>query len=772
MSCFAARGHRSVAGGVVSVAVLVAIAGSAFAQNAPAALAQPTAHRFRSVALEDVPTFVAPAMNPDTIADIEREDRTTGVAPRYAITNEVLITPDTHGVWEQVTDKLVMWRLRVTAENALSLNFGFTRYSMPEGGRLYIYETDVEQAVRPFTSADNADHGELWTPPSVGNDVIIEVTLPADVAHLLDLELGWVNTGFRGFLDIARQADKAGACNVDVVCPDGNGWEDEINSVAVISTGGGTFCTGFAVNNTAQDGRPLFMTAAHCGIGAGNAPSLVAFWNFQSPVCGRQSGGTLNQFSTGSTFRAGSTASDFTIVEFSQPFNPDFGVTFAGWDATGAEATTAVAIHHPNTDEKSISFEFQPTTTTSYLSNTVPGDGSHVRIIDWDTGTTEPGSSGSPVFDQNHRVIGQLHGGFAACGNNDSDWYGRISRSWNGGGTNASSLRPWLDPTNSGALTIDTLSNLPGRIGVTGDALAASGPIGGPFAPASITYTVRNTFDIPMPYTVTADVPWLNITNGSGTLAPDATANVTVAIDQADAAAFPAGIIEGAVAFTNLIDGNGNTTRDVTIEVGKICFASTAPLNLPDSAATSQTFTVDADFTIASLNIEMDITHSWAGDLIASVTHVDTGTTVVLWDRPGVPASTTGTSADLTGGYVFTDTATTAWENLTSFPAGEYRPVGSLASFNGQSVAGTWRLNVSDNAGADVGTVARWAVCIVAEDTACPADFNADTTPGDIFDLFDFLAALDGGLDFNGDTSPADIFDLFDFLAVLDAGCP
>ncbi len=55
---------------------------------------------------------------------------------------------------------------------------------------------------------------------------------------------------------------------------------------------------------------------------------------------------------------------------------------------------------------------------------------------------------------------------------------------------------------------------------------------------------------------------------------------------------------------------------------------------------------------------------------------------------------------------------------------------------------------------------------------ACPADFNGDTTPGDIFDLFDFLAALDGGLDFNGDTSPADIFDLFDFLAVLDQGCP
>ncbi len=59
-----------------------------------------------------------------------------------------------------------------------------------------------------------------------------------------------------------------------------------------------------------------------------------------------------------------------------------------------------------------------------------------------------------------------------------------------------------------------------------------------------------------------------------------------------------------------------------------------------------------------------------------------------------------------------------------------------------------------------------------AGDPPCPADFNGDTTPGDIFDLFDFLAALDSGLDFNADTATSDIFDLFDFLSVLDQGCP
>jgi len=132
-------------------------------------------------------------------------------------------------------------------------------------------------------------------------------------------------------------------------------------------------------------------------------------------------------------------------------------VGFACGDATGADASRAIAIHHPNTDEKRISFENQPTTTTSYLSNPVPGDGTHVRITDWDLGTTEPGSSGSPLFNQDHRIIGQLHGGFASCSSQTSDWYGKFSVSWNAGSTAATRLKDWLDPDNTGTLQLDTL---------------------------------------------------------------------------------------------------------------------------------------------------------------------------------------------------------------------------------------------------------------------------------------------------------------------------
>lgn len=73
----------------------------------------------------------------------------------------------------------------------------------------------------------------------------------------------------------------------------------------------------------------------------------------------------------------------------------------------------------------------------------------------WDIGTTEPGSSGSPLFNQDNRVIGQLHGGDAACDNDESDWYGAFYASWTGGDKSSSRLLDWLDPGNTGQLFID-----------------------------------------------------------------------------------------------------------------------------------------------------------------------------------------------------------------------------------------------------------------------------------------------------------------------------
>jgi len=71
-----------------------------------------------------------------------------------------------------------------------------------------------------------------------------------------------------------------------------------------------------------------------------------------------------------------------------------------------------------------------PAVVTSYSDF---DDNAFWNILQWDVGTTEAGSSGAPLFDQDHQVIGILSGGDAHCGNSVN----------------------WLDPGNTGATYVN-----------------------------------------------------------------------------------------------------------------------------------------------------------------------------------------------------------------------------------------------------------------------------------------------------------------------------
>ena len=499
-------------------------------------------------------------------------------APRFAVPHPVLITPMMHGTWDELDQGRMMWRLRINAPEAANINLGFTEYFLPEEAELRIYSGyDENLAIRPFTAADNEDHGELWTPALGTSELVVELTIAQKAIGSLQLKLGQIGYGYRGFSmpKAASKGARSGSCNVDVVCPEGNNWSNEIPSVAAISTGGSLFCTGFLVNNTSNDGTPFFMTANHCLSSPSSAPSLVVYWNYENSTCrpvgssGGPGDGTLNDFNTGSTFRSTYSASDFTLMELDDDPTP-FDVTFSGWDATGVDATSAVAIHHPDVEEKRISFEYQPTATSSYIGTSVPGDGTHVWVDDWDLGTTEPGSSGSPLYDQNHRVIGQLHGGYAACGNDDSDWYGKFSVSWTGGGSSSNRLSDWLDPTGSGALTVDTLG---AGMSVTPGSTLHEGPIGGPFTNPTTVHTMSNNTGADINYSVSlAGTVGLLLNGGTspvtGTLFNGGTASVTITLGTAFNA-LPAGIYQEEVFFT---DVGASTTKTVLhkAEIGRV----------------------------------------------------------------------------------------------------------------------------------------------------------------------------------------------------------
>ncbi|HNT76462.1 MAG TPA: carboxypeptidase-like regulatory domain-containing protein, partial [Anaerolineae bacterium] len=386
---------------------------------------------------------------------------------RFAVAFPVAISPATHGTWETLADGKRQWRLRLVAPEAESLNLGFSRYVMPAGGELWITGLESTDSFGPFTAADNDAHKQLWTPLVRGAELVIIVKLPAEAASALELELAVVN---HGYLDPFNPVHiLSGSCNVDVACgtedgyPEIDAWREQIRSVGAYSVNGVDTCSGALINNTAQDLTPYFLTADHCSVSSSNAASVVVYWNYENSYCrapgsgssGNPGDGSRAQFNSGAIFRADYVASDFTLLELDDPIDPAFNLHWAGWDRRDAATTSAVAIHHPGVEEKRISFENNATSITSYYGTPVPGNSTHIRVTDWDLGTTEGGSSGSPLFTPEHRIFGQLHGGDAACGNNSSDWYGRFFTSWTGGGTNATRLSNWLDPLGTGAVTLD-----------------------------------------------------------------------------------------------------------------------------------------------------------------------------------------------------------------------------------------------------------------------------------------------------------------------------
>jgi len=106
---------------------------------------------------------------------------------------------------------------------------------------------------------------------------------------------------------------------------------------------------------------------------------------------------------------------------------------------------------------------------------------------------------------------------------------------------------------------------------------------------------------------------------------------------------------------------------------------STSSVEIPDNLRTGATSVIDVPdaLTARSLSIELDVTHTYVGDLRIELSHG--GTTATVWNRTG-------------GG---TD---------------DIHQTIALPTFAGASTSGAWTLTVADMAAQDVGTVNRWAL--------------------------------------------------------------
>ena len=616
--------------------------------------------------LSEVAQLVMPPLDNKALLEAEMAAREPGRAPHFAETMEVFVTPNTHGNWEELENGNMVWRLRILSTNAKSLNLGFTKYFMPAGGTLVLYSTDMERVMGPFTPSDNEEHEQLWTPILNGDHLVVEVQVPAEAKDDLQLELKSVNHDYLGFGN--PSALLSGSCNLDVICGEADGWgivddyRDIIQSVAVIGQNGGTFCTGFLVNSVREDCAPLFMTANHCSVNNANqAATLVAYWNFQNSTCrepgsgasGGNGDGSLADFNTGAIHLASYEPSDFTIVQFDDPISETANAFYAGWDATDAVPQSAIAIHHPSTDEKRISFENDPTFTGSYLAETPEANGDHITVEDWDIGTTEGGSSGSPLFNSDKRVVGQLHGGFASCNSQTLDSYGWFFTSWEGGGTPDTRLKDWLDPDNTGTLVMDGRGEMQCNFFV--DATPAIQDL---CSPTELTYEVEvsATFETEVTLDITNLPEGATGTFSVNPVVPGGTSTLTVV--------GLTGIAPGNYTM-NLsgTDGTEMTTSNLVINVTDAA-PNAATLSIPANTATDVVPAPSFAWTVADANLhEMQLaTDAAFTDVIAN----PTGLSAPEYSTSGLETTTTYywrvRSTNICG--------TGAWSEIYSFTTG------------------------------------------------------------------------------------------------------
>ena len=352
----------------------------------------------------------------------------------------------------------------IVSEGAAGVRVQFKDMALPPGARVFVYsQANPSEYYGPFDGRDASEDGTFWTPAMQGDTAVIEYFIPAgsdttkspfsvsSIAHI--------------YKDTSVVEAPAGSCELEVTAD----WQNVAKSVGRIDFVTGGFvasCTGTLLNNAANDQKPYFLTAHHCISSQSEAQSATVYWNYNTgdfPVGVPQTNGA-NLLVTGST-------SDFALL-FLTGTVPG-GLFYSGWSASAFNGTaTATGIHHPAASHKRISFG---TAKQPLAGNCPPGQ--QCLRVDWTSGVTEGGSSGSGIWTGNPsdpggpKLIGNLIGGLSACNASPSnmwDVYGRFSVTY-------PSIASFLENTTCVTSLSSTFQNFTGAAGTGSFNVTASG---------------------------------------------------------------------------------------------------------------------------------------------------------------------------------------------------------------------------------------------------------------------------------------------------------
>jgi lysyl endopeptidase len=365
---------------------------------------------------------------------------------------QVNYTTENSGQWKQFSDRYNTWILKIRIKDVAGIALVVSQLKLDNDAKLFV--CNAEEVKGPFHKGNIPTSGILAVEYIRGTDLLIELDVPIHKrSSFLNLSAisFTINESLVEQSSMSSQNKRSENC---YTCITGKRWEQPKNAVVKIVTfreSEAIMCTGTLVNNTALDAKPYILTAQHCITDQADADNSIFLFGDNDLNCDGSIFSQRSAFS-GAMLKATSFENDFSLVELHERVSLGSRPWFAGWDLSDNNVAEVSCIHHPLGGSKKISLQHQRLEVSDFLEEGKPLRAPHSfwHVQKWDTGTTEGGSSGAPLFNRDQKMIGTLSGGASVCGSPYNDYFEMLSVSWDHASDAAHQLKHWLDPISSG----------------------------------------------------------------------------------------------------------------------------------------------------------------------------------------------------------------------------------------------------------------------------------------------------------------------------------
>ncbi len=363
-----------------------------------------------------------------------------------------------------------VWTAALESETASGLRVHFTNLNLPENAALYVYNMHGE-AFGPYTGKGPDNDGDFWSHTVTGSVAFVQLRFygPVSPAALQTTRFAIQDVGYLGekfllaFLqkgaklpenaDLTEEHCTYNAwCVEDAMCYDSGTWgaiEDARMSVAHLEWISGPwlyYCSGGLIADTDPSTQiPYFITANHCINNQTDASNLQFYWQYWTAYCHAPCYNPVGAVprTIGATLLSHSDPNgDYSFMRLNE--TPPAGSVLMGWTnqvVAYIQDYELFRLSHPQGAPQAFSKHLVDPTSPTCTGWPRPQWIYSIDVI----GATEPGSSGSPVFNASGQIVGQLSG---SCGYNPTDPCD-FENNWTCDGALAayfSEVEEWLDP--------------------------------------------------------------------------------------------------------------------------------------------------------------------------------------------------------------------------------------------------------------------------------------------------------------------------------------